>query len=170
MERSTIKKINDAIKAKQIRLVGEGFKGEIVSLSDAIKKAEEMELDLVQMNEPDDKGVATCKVMNYGKYVYAQEKRAKANKQAKQALKEIRLSDTIADNDLATKAKHADKFLADGDKVNVYVVYKGRQMAYIDRGFEVLRRFESFLKASYKVVKPAKIDGNRVGMVIELSK
>lgn len=170
MERQTIKNINDAIRANKIRLVGEGFHGEIVTLEEALNKAEDLKLDLVQMSETGKDGIATCKIMNYGKYLYAQEKKAKANKQSKQDVKEIRLSDTIADNDIKTKAKNADKFLRDGDRVNVYVVYNGRQMAYMDRGFDVLKRFESFLTVTYKVVKPAKIDGNRVGMTIELSK
>lgn len=114
--------------------------------------------------------IATCKIMDYQKFLYSQEKKAKANKKAKQDTKEIRLSDAIADNDMKTKAKNADKILSEGDKLQISVVYKGRQVAYIDHGFSVIDRFMSFIKTNYRVVKPAKIEGTRVAIMIEAEK
>lgn len=119
------------------------------------------------MSEIEKDGVATCKIIDYGKLAYNQEKKAKANKKNKQDIKEIRLSDTIADNDMKTKAKNVNKFLDSGDKVIVYVQYRGRQLAYIDRGFEVIKKFLTFLDSPYKVVKPSKIEGSRVAITIE---
>lgn len=126
-----------------------------------------MELDLVQMSETDKDGVATCKIMNYGKFLYSQEKKSRANKKSKQDTKEVRLSDTIADNDMKTKAKNTDKFLESGDKVVVYVQYRGRQIAYISRGFDVINKFMTFLNSDYKVVKPSKVEGSRVSITLE---
>lgn len=122
------------------------------------------------MSEDVKDGVATCKIMNYSKFVYAQEKRARANKKTKQETKEIRLSDTIADNDLKTKAKQADKFMSSGDKVQITIPYKGRQMAYINHGKEVMKHFQEFLTCEYKIIKPVKIEGNHVFMMIEAAK
>lgn len=122
------------------------------------------------MSEDAKDGVVTCKIMNYSKFLYNQEKRAKANKKVKQETKEIRLSDTIADNDLKTKAKQADKFMKDGNKVQVTIPYKGRQMAYINHGKEVMKHFQEFLTCEYKIIKPVKIEGNNVFMMIEATK
>lgn len=122
------------------------------------------------MSDADFDGVVTCKIMDYRKWLYSQEKKLKANRKSKQSTKEIRLSDTIADNDMRTKAKHADKFISSGDKVIVYVQYRGRQVAYIQNGFEVLKRFEGLINSNYKVVKEPKIEGNRVSMTLEAVK
>lgn len=122
------------------------------------------------MNDTDKNGIATCKIMDYKKWLYSQEKKAKANKKSKQDTKEIRLSDTIAENDMKTKAKHADKFIGNGDKVTIAVHYKGRQIIYIKNGFNILERFKGFMTSTYKITKEPRIDGNRVTMTLEAIK
>jgi translation initiation factor IF-3 len=88
-----------------------------------------------------------CKILNYGKYRYEKQKSERAQKRNSKAaqLKEIQLHISIGDHDMATKAKHAKGFLADGDKVNVRVVLKGREMAHKDLGEELLGRFIALL-------------------------
>lgn len=165
--------INKDIRAKNVRLVGEGYNGDVVSLSEALQRAEEAGLDLVQVafNQDDNAGgTAICKIIDYSKLMYNQQKKAKQNKKNKQDTKEIRLSDNIAENDIKTKAKNADKFISAGDRVVVSVVYRGRMLNYISRGFTVLKTFESYLTSSYKVDKPAKIEGNKVVMTLVQSK
>ena len=162
----TTKRVNDNIRVKKVKLVGDGFNGEIVEFREALRIANEMKLDLVQMSDADNSGVAVCKVMDYGKYIYSQEKKAKANKKHRQDTKEIRLSDTIADNDIKTKARHTDKLLRDGDNIIVSIVYRGRQIAYLEHGFSVLNKFKSYLSESYQEFKSPRVEGNRVYMVL----
>lgn len=124
--------INEQIKDKEIRLVGEdGEQLGIVSAKDALKLAKEANLDLVKIAPTAKPPV--CKIIDYGKYRYElarKEKEAK-KKQKVTEVKEIRLSPNIDDNDLATKANHARKFIEKGDKVKVALRFRGREMAHI---------------------------------------
>ena len=135
-----------------------------MSIAEALKMADENETDLVQMSEKD--GVAVCKLMNYSKFIYEQHKKEKANAKAKQELKEVRISDGIADNDLKTKAKTASRIMDDGDKVKVVITYKGRSVAFIDRGIAKLEEFEKMIEKNHTVDKQPKIEGNRVYMIL----
>lgn len=144
-------------------LVGPSGK-QVVSLSDAMNRAGDEELDLVQVSTADNMPV--CKIMNYSKYLYDQKKREKHNNKDKQELKEVRMNDGIAENDLKIKAKTVDRILGEGDKVKVSIVYKGRLQTFITRGLEKLTKFETFISHLHTVDVQPKIEGNRVFMVV----
>ncbi len=129
-------KINGEVRFNQVRLVGENIDGgtKILSSFDASKLAEELDLDLVLVNENGD--IPTCKLMNYEKFIYDQEKSKVKNKPL--PLKEIKLSPSIGENDLNTKVGHIIKFLEKGHKVKTLVQFRGRQMAHQDLGLKVL--------------------------------
>lgn len=138
-----------------------------MSLEEALRYADDECLDLVQMNEKE--GVAICKLMNYSKYIYEQRKKGKMNNKSRQELKELRLSDNIAENDLKTKAKSASRMLDGGDKVKVVITYRGRSIAFITRGVEKLDTFEKMIDSKHVIDKQAKIEGNKVYMIISPS-
>lgn len=104
--------------------------------------------------------------MDYEKWVYEQKKKEKANKKPKQQTKEVKFGDATQENDLRTKAKTIDRILSDGDRVRVEIMYRGRQIAYISRGMEKMETLKSYITESYVVDKPAKIEGNKVFMVL----
>lgn len=127
--------------------------------------ADEAELDLVMVGG--DTEVVVCKVMDYSKYLYEQHKREKLNHKPKQEIKEIRLSPTIADNDMAVKAKAADRILKEGDKVRITLIYKGRQSAYMGTGLSKMESFIKLIKSEYIVSEKIKTEGNKISTVIE---
>ncbi len=132
--------INEQINANKVRLIGsDGEQVGIIPLEEALDRAAAERLDLAlvspQANPP------VCKVMNYGKYKYEQSKREREarKKQHIVSLKEIRMSPTIEEHDLNTKARHAIKFLENGDKVKVTIRFRGRQIVHSELGKQVLQ-------------------------------
>ncbi len=111
-----------------------------------------------------------CKILNYGKYRFEKQKSDRAQRKNAKAtqLKEIQLHISIGEHDLRTKAKHAVKFLNDGDKVNVRVVLKGREMAHQDLGEELLKRFVTVLEESLPIVmeKPPYWEGKVYSAIV----
>lgn len=148
-------------------LVGNTGKS-IISLQQALSKADEQGLDLVQLSLSD--GIPVCKIMNYSKYVYDQKKRDKRNTKDKQELKEVRMNDGIAENDIKIKAKTVDRILDEGDKVKVAIVYKGRLQTFITRGLDKLTKFDTYITHPHTVDMKPKIEGNRVIMVVSPKK
>lgn len=159
--------INEQIKDKEIRLIGEdGEQLGIVSSKDALKLAKEANLDLVKIAPTAKPPV--CKIIDYGKYRYElarKEKEAK-KKQKVTEVKEIRLSPNIDDNDLATKANHARKFIEKGDKVKVALRFRGREMAHIGGSKQILDDFFAKLSDIAVVEKPAKLEGRNMIMFL----
>ena len=150
-----------------MRLIGEG--GEqlgIMSARDALKMAEEKNLDLVKIAPTAKPPV--CKIMDYGKYRFEKAKRDKeARKNQKTVeLKEIRLSLNIDTHDFETKAKHAEKFLKAGNKVKVSIRFRGREMGHPEQGHEIMRRFAETLAEIANVEKPAKLEGRNMLMFL----
>ena len=138
----------------------------IVSLKEAFAVAEERQLDLVKISPNTTPPV--CKIMDYGKYRYDQikkEKEARKNQKIVE-LKEIRLSMTIDEGDINTKARSAAKFIADGDKVKVSLRMRGRQMAYSKNAVEVVKRFAEMLKDVAVVEKQPLVEGKNVIMIL----
>ena len=124
--------INEQIRDKEIRLIGsDGEQLGIMSSREALKKAEEAELDLIKIAPKAQPPV--CKIMDYGKYRYELQKKEKEAKKKQKSveIKEIRLSPNVEINDLKTKANNARKFLEKGDKVKVTLRFRGREMALI---------------------------------------
>jgi translation initiation factor IF-3 len=135
-KQSRKEKLNEEIKIQKIRLTGDGFKGEIVSLKEAMNKANELDLDLVLISENNEIGI--CKLMNYEKFIYEQGKKPK-NKSLE--VKEIKLGPNMAENDLSYRIKHIREFLQKGHKVKLTMQFRGREMAFVDKGQELMLKF-----------------------------
>ena len=158
--------INEQIREKEVRLIGaDGRQLGIMSIENAQHLADEANLDLVNISPKAEPPV--CRIMDYGKYRFDQEKKLKEAKknQKTTSLKEMRLSATIDTHDLEVKAKNVQKFLAGGDKVKVSIRFRGRQMAHTAGGLEVMNEFLSLLD-NVVVEKPAKMEGRNMFMVL----
>ena len=159
--------LNEQIRDKEIRLVGEdGEQLGIMSAKDALKMAKEAGLDLVKIAPTAKPPV--CKIVDYGKYRYEQARREKEAKKKQKVteVKEIHLSPNIDVNDLTTKANQARKFVEKGNKVKVALRFRGREMAHMATGKEVLDSFFEKLSDVAVVEKPAKLEGRSMIMVL----
>ncbi len=137
-----------------------------MSSSKALEQAYDRGFDLVMMSAQATPPV--CKIMDYGKYCFERDKREKEAKKKQQTieLKEIQLSCRIDTHDFETKARHAQRFLKDGNKVRVVMRFKGREMSHIDIGREVLEKFEAACAEFGTVDKKPVLDGRFMSMVI----
>ena len=159
--------INDEIREKEVRLIdSDGAQLGIVSIEDAMSKAENKGLDLVLI-APQAKPPA-CKLMDYGKYKFEQGKRDKeARKNQKVVnIKEIRISPSIDVHDFNTKVNQTVKFLKSGDKVKVTVRFRGRELHHAELGQELLGKFADAIVESGNVEKAAKLEGRNMTMVV----
>lgn len=138
----------------------------IMSTSEALSKAREMGLDLIEISPKANPPVA--KILSYDKYRYQQEKvvQAQRKKQKKVEVKGIRLSVRIGQHDLAFKAGTADKFLSRGDKVKVDMLLRGREKANIDFAVEVIKKFLAAVKTPYNIEQEPKRLGSFITVVI----
>jgi len=159
-------KINEKIRAHQVRLVGEGIEGGIMSLEEALKIAEEMELDLVEISPKADPPV--CKVIEYKKFLYEVKRKKKEikAKQSKVTVKEIRFGPNTDEHDLNFKLKHARKFLEEGSKVKAFVFFRGRTIVFKERGHILLLKFAQELEDIGLVEQMPKLEGKRMTMFI----
>ncbi|MGB9867900.1 MAG: translation initiation factor IF-3 [Bacillota bacterium] len=160
-------RINQAIKAKEVRLVSpEGEQLGIVSLRDALRAAAERGLDLVEVAPTAKPPV--CRIMDYGKYKYEQAKKEKEakKKQKVSELKEIKVRPTIDDHDFEVKLRSARRFLADGDRVRIVVMFRGREISHLDLGKEILQRFARGVVELAIVEKPPKVEGKNMTMTL----
>ena len=159
--------INEQIKDKEIRLIGEnGEQLGVMSAKEALKMAKEADLDLIKIAPTAKPPV--CKIIDYGKYRYElarKEKEAK-KKQKVTDVKEIRISPNIDSNDLSTKVNAARKFIEKGDKVKVTLRFRGREMAHMANSKVILDVFAEKLVAIAVVEKPAKLEGRSMQMVL----
>ena len=161
-------RINEKIKGVQeVRLVGDNVEQGIYTYEDAIKLADEMELDLVEISPNTDPIV--CRIVDYQKFLYQQKKREKEQKinSTKIIVKEIRFGPQTDDHDFNFKLKHAHEFLKSGNKVKAYVFFKGRSILFKEQGEEILQRFATALDDLAKVDSAPRLEGKR--MIIFLS-
>lgn len=159
--------INEDIKLKEVRVVTDsGEQLGLMSSSDALEKAYDMGLDLVLIAPTATPPV--CRIMDYGKYCYDRDKREKEAKKKQQVVnvKEVQLSCTIDTHDFNTKAKNANRFLQNGDKVRVVLAFKGRQMAHTDVGFEIMSKFIELCSENGSADKAPVLDGRRLSVTI----
>ena len=159
--------INEQIRDREIRLIGEdGEQLGIMSAREAMKIAQEAELDLVKIAPAAKPPV--CKIIDYGKYKYEQARKEKeAKKQQKTVeVKEVRLSPNIDTNDLNTKINNAKKFISKGNKVKVTLRFRGREMAHVQQSKHILDDFAETLADVAVVEKPAKMEGRAMSMVL----
>ena len=159
--------INEQIRDKEVRLIGEnGDQLGIMSAREAMKLAQEAELDLVKIAPTAKPPV--CKIIDYGKYRYEQARKEKEAKKKQKTVevKEVRLSPNIEGNDLNTKVNNARKFLEKGNKVKVTLRFRGREMAHMQTSKHILDDFAELLKDVASIEKPAKLDGRSMSMVL----
>jgi translation initiation factor IF-3 len=159
--------INEQIRDREVRLIGEnGEQLGIMSAREAMKLAEEAELDLVKIAPTAKPPV--CKIIDYGKYRYemARKEKEARKKQKVVELKEIRLSPNIDSNDLNTKMNAAKKFLSKGDKVKITLRFRGREMAHMNASKHILDDFAQMLGDIAVIEKPAKMEGRSMSMVL----
>lgn len=160
--------VNDRIRAKEVRLIGkDGEQIGVISRNDALRTAEQAELDLVLVSPNAKPPVA--RVMDYGKYRYEQQKKEKeARKNQKtQETKEIRLSPNIEDHDFNTKLKKARKFIEkDENKVKVAIRFRGRAITHTEIGKEVLERFAEETSDIAVVESKPKMDGRSMFLML----
>ena len=159
--------INEDIRDREVRVVTDG--GEqlgIMSAADALKIATQRNLDLVKI-APQAKP-PVCKIMDYGKYRFEQQKREKEAKKNQHQIdiKEVQLSLNIDTHDLETKANHANKFLKQGNKVKVSIRFRGREMAHPERGHEIMAKFAEMCAENGSIEKPAKLEGRMMLMFL----
>jgi translation initiation factor IF-3 len=149
-----------------VRLVGE-TDGEqaVITLKEALAKAVAKGLDLVEISPTAAPPV--CRIMDYGKYRFEQAKREKETRKSQKIvqLKEVKLRPNIDDNDFETKAKNAERFLTDGDKVKVTVMFRGREITHPELGRVLCERLTERLAKSASVEKPAKVEGKNMTMI-----
>ncbi|MBO7626329.1 MAG: translation initiation factor IF-3 [Paludibacteraceae bacterium] len=160
-------KINDEIRAKEVRLVGDNVEQGVVSLEKALQIADELELDLVEISPNAEPPV--CKVIDYQKFLYQQKKREKElkSKQVKVVVKEIRFGPQTDDHDYEFKLRHAIEFLKEGAKIKAFVFFKGRSILFKEQGEVLLLRFANDLEEYGKVDQMPLLEGKR--MIITLS-
>lgn len=155
-------KLNDEIKHQKIRLIGDGFNGEIISLKDALLKANELELDLVLISENNEIGV--CKIINYEKFIYELGKKPKPKILD---LKEIKLGPNTTDNDLEYRSKHMAEFLQRGHKVKVTLQFRGREIAFINKGEEVILKLILSVKDFGTPETLPKMEGKKMIVIVK---
>jgi len=148
--------VNDQIRAREVRLIADnGDQLGVIPTIEARRRATVAGLDLVAINISN--GVPICKILDYGKFKYEQSRKerenAKKNRESRVELKEIQLRPTTDSNDIQIKAKRAQGFLNDGDKVKVVMKFKGREITHLDVGADVMVSFINAL-TDYKLERP----------------
>ncbi|MGV6828971.1 MAG: translation initiation factor IF-3 [Flavobacteriales bacterium] len=159
-------RINEKIRAEEVRLVGENIEVGVYPLRKALEIAKELDVDLVEIS-PNAKP-PVCKAMDYKKFVYEQKKREKAmkSKATKVIIKEIRFGPNTDDHDYQFKKKHAEKFLKEGAKLKAYVFFKGRSIIFKDKGEILLLRLAQDLEELGKLEQMPKLEGKRMTIFI----
>lgn len=162
--------VNEQIRAREVRLVGDNVEQGIYSIHEARRIAEELELDLIEISPTAQPPV--CKILDYQKYLYQQKKRQKEQKAkaAKIVVKEIRFGPQTDEHDFNFKLKHARGFLQEGSKVKAYVFFKGRSILFKEQGEVLLLKFASELEDYGKVEQMPVLEGKRMILMISPKK
>jgi|SRR5690625_25858 translation initiation factor IF-3 len=159
--------VNEQIRSKEVRLIGkDGEQIGVISRDEALRRAEQEELDLVLVSPNAKPPVA--RIIDYGKYRYEQQKREKEQRKNQKTVnvKEIRLSPTIDDHDFDTKLRQGRGFVEKGDKIKVSIRFRGRAITHKDIGREVLERFAEGMKDVADVQSRAKMEGRNMFMML----
>ena len=153
---------NHMIRVPQVRLVGDNVEVGVYSIQEALKIAQEQALDLVEISPNADPPV--CKIIDYNKFLYEKKRKEKEMKAKSKAseVKEIRFTPNTDDHDFDFKAKHAEKFLKEGDKVKAYVQFKGRAIQFKERGELLLLKFAERLNDIGVLEGMPKMEGKRM--------
>ncbi len=159
-------RINNQIRAREVRLVGDNVEQGVYTLQEALRIADEQELDLIEISPNAEPPV--CKILDYQKYLYQQKKKQKEQKAkaAKVVVKEIRFGPQTDEHDYNFKLKHAIEFLKEGAKVKAYVFFKGRSILFKEQGEVLLLRFVNDLEEYGKAENMPVLEGKRMIIMI----
>ncbi|MAV70725.1 MAG: translation initiation factor IF-3 [Candidatus Marinimicrobia bacterium] len=167
MAKKQKQRVNKEIKADKVRLISE--KGEqlgIVSLEDALNRTFDSGLDLIEIAP--DGSPPVCKIVDYGKLKYEKKKKQQQSRKRQHVIKvkEIRLRPTIDEHDLMTKLNQGKKFLADGAKLKITLMFRGREMSRIDLGRDVMERVFQELEDVAEIEKDIPLEGRRMSVIL----
>ncbi len=160
-------RINREIRAREVRVIdSEGKQLGILPLVEALRLAANVELDLVEVSSKSEPPV--CRIMDYGKFKYQQSKKAHEakKKQAVVHIKEVKMRPKTEEHDFQFKVKHIERFLKEGDKIKVTVVFRGRELAFPDYGRNMLNRIQELVKEWGKVEQNPKFEGRNFVMIL----
>lgn len=159
-------RINDQIRSREVRLVGDDVESTVMPTFKALQLAEQKGLDLVEISPNAQPPV--CRLIDYSKFLYQQKKRQKElkAKQVKIEVKEIRFGPQTDEHDYNFKLKHAREFLSEGDKVKAYVFFRGRSILFKEQGEVLLLRFANDLEEYGKVEQMPVLEGKRMILFI----
>ena len=162
--------INEQIHAREVRLVGDNVETGVYTIQEALRMAEEQEMDLIEISP--NAVPPVCKILDYQKFLYQQKKRLKEQKakSVKVVVKEIRFGPQTDDHDYDFKLKHAKGFLEEGAKVKAYVFFKGRSILFKEQGEVLLLRFANDLEDYGKVEQMPVLEGKRMIIMISPKK
>lgn len=169
-QKEELHKINEKIRVPKVRLVGDNVEQGVYSIQEALRMADQLELDLVEISPNADPPV--CKITDYQKFLYQlkkKQKEAKA-KSVKVVVKEIRFGPQTDDHDFNFKLKHAKTFLEEGAKVKAYVFFKGRSILFKEQGEVLLLRFATELEDFAKVDQLPALEGKKMIMMLSPKK
>lgn len=158
--------INEHIRAREVRLVGDNVEQGIYPIEKALRIAEQQELDLIEISPNAEPPV--CRILDYQKFLYQQKKRQKEQKakSTKVVVKEIRFGPQTDDHDYNFKLKHAIGFLKEGSKVKAYVFFRGRSILFKEQGEVLLLRFANDLEEYGKVEMMPVLEGKRMTIML----
>ena len=160
-------RINEQIKGPEVRLIGaDGSQIGILTIKEALAHAAEASLDLVEVAPMANPPV--CRVMDYGKYKYKQSKKLQEarRRQTTIQVKEVKVRPKIEEHDMAFKLKNIRRFLAQNDKAKITVIFRGREMAHPERGWQILQKMTSALEDVAVVEQEPKQEGRTLSMVV----
>ena len=160
-------RINEEIRIREVRVTSaSGEQLGIMATRDALRMAEEQHLDLVEVAPKAKPPV--CRIMDFGKYRYEQQKREKEAKKKQKivTIKEVKLRPNIEQHDFDVKLKNALRFLEEGNKVKVTIMFRGRELSHPELGREVLNRVSAQLKELVSIERDAKLEGKNMTMIL----
>ena len=160
-------RINEQIKVPEVRLIGpDGQQIGVLPIREALAFAAEAHLDLVEVAP--QAAPPVCRVMDYGKFKYQQSKKQQEarRRQTTIQVKEIKVRPKIEEHDMAFKLRNTRRFLADGDKVKISVIFRGREIAHTDRGFKLLAQMTESLADVGTVEQNPRLEGRNLSMIV----
>ncbi len=159
--------MNDKIRGPEVRVIGhDGQQLGIITIGKALELAALVHLDLVEVAPNADPPV--CKIMDYGKFKYQQNKRSQEAKKKQTVIqvKEVKIRPKTDEHDLQVKIRHIKRFLSQKDKAKVTILFRGREIAYSDQGFKVLERIKEELKEEIVIEQHPKMEGRNLIMIV----
>ena len=160
-------RINEHIRVPEVRLIGvDGQQVGVMPTKEALAQAAEAHLDLVEVAPQASPPV--CRIMDYGKFKYQQSKKQQEARRRATTIqvKEVKVRPKIEEHDMGFKLRNAKRFLEDGDKVKISVIFRGREIAHTDRGFRILALMAEALAEVGNVEQNPKLEGRNLSMIV----